>query len=432
MIEPTTPPAHLLGMALALAAPAARLLARPRPGRLGGRHRLSGIVTMASAGMIVTDRDEALKAGGGATRLHRRRRLRLPLSSPRCSASAPAACHTLALKGFPAGFLALRQLSRPPLPPLPTTQIAIGAKTVAVLGIKTENHAGQPAFFVPEYLQSVGCRIIPVPGGCAAARRAFGSLVARWRACSTWPAAQLAAGAPRAASALTILVPLAAPARQHCQPLALPLAAAVYYPEVTQILGEPVVRDLKQARAGGGRSCRHTRVPSSLTPGLTCSRCCCCRRYRGHPHHSSSPGARRSAPEHAPIPCPCARRWIATQRAPGLPAPRACTHALPCTPCMLQINEPVDILDVFRRPQDLMAHLEDILAMQPRPACIWLQSGIRWRGRGLAGRGGRCRWPLPALREALESAAQALPRVRARALRWRWLHLPACMHNPAA
>ncbi|KAI7845076.1 hypothetical protein COHA_001441 [Chlorella ohadii] len=102
-------------------------------------------------------------------------------------------------------------------------KIAIGAKTVAVLGIKTENQAGQPAYFVPEYLQSVGCKIIPVP---------------------------------------------------------------VYYPEVKEILGEPVVRDLKQ------------------------------------------------------------------------------------------IQQPVDILDVFRRPQDLAGHLEDILAMEPRPDCVWLQSGI--------------------------------------------------------
>ncbi len=54
-------------------------------------------------------------------------------------------------------------------------QIAIGAKTVAVLGIKTENQAGQPAYFVPEYLQSVGCKIIPVPGALWAAedRRAM-------------------------------------------------------------------------------------------------------------------------------------------------------------------------------------------------------------------------------------------------------------------
>ena len=105
----------------------------------------------------------------------------------------------------------------------PTVQIAGEAKTVAVLGIKTVAHASQPAYFVPEYLQTTGVDIIPVP---------------------------------------------------------------VYYPEIKEILGEPVIRDLKQ------------------------------------------------------------------------------------------IKRDVDVLDVFRRPQDLPAHLPDILAMNPRPACVWLQSGI--------------------------------------------------------
>ncbi len=36
-------------------------------------------------------------------------------------------------------------------------------RTIAVLGIKTEDQAGQPAFYVPSYLQSAGFQIIPVP-----------------------------------------------------------------------------------------------------------------------------------------------------------------------------------------------------------------------------------------------------------------------------
>jgi predicted CoA-binding protein len=55
-------------------------------------------------------------------------------------------------------------------------------KTVAVLGIKTEAQSSQPAFYVPQYLKSAGFQIIPVP---------------------------------------------------------------VYYPQVTQILGQPVYRALK-------------------------------------------------------------------------------------------------------------------------------------------------------------------------------------------
>lgn len=37
------------------------------------------------------------------------------------------------------------------------------ARRVAVLGIKTEQQSGQPAFYVPEYLQRAGYEIIPVP-----------------------------------------------------------------------------------------------------------------------------------------------------------------------------------------------------------------------------------------------------------------------------
>lgn len=36
-------------------------------------------------------------------------------------------------------------------------------KNIAVLGIKTESQANRPAFFVPQYLQSAGFEIIPVP-----------------------------------------------------------------------------------------------------------------------------------------------------------------------------------------------------------------------------------------------------------------------------
>jgi predicted CoA-binding protein len=36
-------------------------------------------------------------------------------------------------------------------------------KTIAVLGIKPESHADQPAFYVPKYLADAGYDIIPVP-----------------------------------------------------------------------------------------------------------------------------------------------------------------------------------------------------------------------------------------------------------------------------
>jgi uncharacterized protein len=95
-------------------------------------------------------------------------------------------------------------------------------KTIAVLGIKTEAQAFQPAFYVPKYMHERGYKIIPVP---------------------------------------------------------------VYYPETTEILGEKVYRKL-------------TDVPDKI-----------------------------------------------------------------------------DMVNVFRRPQDIPPHIEDILAA--RPKSVWFQAGIR-------------------------------------------------------
>jgi len=94
-------------------------------------------------------------------------------------------------------------------------------KRIAVLGIKTEAQAGQPAFYVPHYMAEAGYEIVPVP---------------------------------------------------------------VYYPDVFEILGEPVYRKLAE------------------------------------------------------------------------------------------IPEPVDMVNVFRRPRDIPPHLPDILAAKPR--VVWMQLGI--------------------------------------------------------
>ncbi len=95
-------------------------------------------------------------------------------------------------------------------------------KRVAVLGIKTEQQSDQPAFYVAQYLAQAGLEVVPVP---------------------------------------------------------------VYYPEVTQILGQKVYRKV-----------------------------------------ADIPGE-------------------------------------------------VDLVDVFRRPSDIDAHVDDILAKKPR--AVWFQSGIR-------------------------------------------------------
>lgn len=94
-------------------------------------------------------------------------------------------------------------------------------KTIAVLGIKTEAQSGQPAYYVPSYMQSAGYKIIPVP---------------------------------------------------------------VYYPDVTEILGEPVYRKL------------------------------------------------------------------------------------------IDVPDEIDMVNVFRRPQDIPPHVADILTKKPKS--VWLQLGI--------------------------------------------------------
>lgn len=42
---------------------------------------------------------------------------------------------------------------------------------------------------------------------------------------------------------------------------------------------------------------------------------------------------------------------------------------------LIDIEGPVDLLDVFRRPADLAGHLEEIISLPPR--AVWLQQGIR-------------------------------------------------------
>src|SRR5688500_9664392 len=43
------------------------------------------------------------------------------------------------------------------------TKVIRDAKRIAVLGIKPESHSSQPAFYVPKYMQQAGFEIIPVP-----------------------------------------------------------------------------------------------------------------------------------------------------------------------------------------------------------------------------------------------------------------------------
>lgn len=53
------------------------------------------------------------------------------------------------------------------------------------------------------------------------------------------------------------------------------------------------------------------------------------------------------------------------------------THILgqPVFRSLVSIPGPIDLIDVFRRPQDIDAHVDDIIAKAPR--AVWFQLGIR-------------------------------------------------------
>jgi hypothetical protein len=44
---------------------------------------------------------------------------------------------------------------------------------------------------------------------------------------------------------------------------------------------------------------------------------------------------------------------------------------------LAEIDEPIDLVDVFRKAEDIPGHIEDILAMKPRPKVVWFQLGIK-------------------------------------------------------
>ena len=44
---------------------------------------------------------------------------------------------------------------------------------------------------------------------------------------------------------------------------------------------------------------------------------------------------------------------------------------------LAELEEPVDMVDVFRRAEHLQDHVADLLAMRPLPTVVWFQLGIR-------------------------------------------------------
>jgi predicted CoA-binding protein len=45
--------------------------------------------------------------------------------------------------------------------------------------------------------------------------------------------------------------------------------------------------------------------------------------------------------------------------------------------CLADLAETPDLVDVFRAPEHVPGHVEEILAMRPLPRGVWLQLGIR-------------------------------------------------------
>ncbi len=48
-----------------------------------------------------------------------------------------------------------------------------------------------------------------------------------------------------------------------------------------------------------------------------------------------------------------------------------------CYPSFTALPFPVDIIDVFRRSEEVMPIVEEVLAIQTLPKAIWMQQGIR-------------------------------------------------------
>ena len=48
----------------------------------------------------------------------------------------------------------------------------------------------------------------------------------------------------------------------------------------------------------------------------------------------------------------------------------------PAAGSLAEIEIPVDLVNLFRAPDHIPAHVDEILAMQPRPRAVWMQLGI--------------------------------------------------------
>lgn len=55
---------------------------------------------------------------------------------------------------------------------------------------------------------------------------------------------------------------------------------------------------------------------------------------------------------------------------------RSGVWGLPTYKSILDIPEPIDLVDVFRAPEFCHAHAEEVLKLSAKPRCFWMQTGI--------------------------------------------------------
>ena len=48
----------------------------------------------------------------------------------------------------------------------------------------------------------------------------------------------------------------------------------------------------------------------------------------------------------------------------------------PCHASLAQVDRPIDIVNLFRASEHVPAHVDEILALEPRPKAVWMQLGI--------------------------------------------------------
>jgi len=52
-------------------------------------------------------------------------------------------------------------------------------------------------------------------------------------------------------------------------------------------------------------------------------------------------------------------------------------HDVPTVARLDELSEPTDVIEIFRRPEYLSDHADEILALPWRPKAVWFQLGIR-------------------------------------------------------